>query len=225
MNKTEHEFNSLYRNYEATRFTPNPDRARVWATIISHLEKRFGRPRSLLELGAGYCDAVNASGAARKYAVDIRPEVETHAAPGVNVHIGSCCDLSWLGHEKMDWIFASNLFEHLTRETLSSTLAEAGRVLAADGILIVIQPNFRLCFRSYFDDYTHLPEAVMTDISMADYLTSEGFQIVEAQARFLPFSLKSRLPRHPSLVRMYLNSPVKPFAGQMLIAARRPKTT
>ena len=40
-------------------------------------------------------------------------------------------------------------------------------------------------------------------------------------ARFLPFSLKSRGAGLTFLVPWYLRSPVKPFAGQMLVVARR----
>ena len=168
----------LYSNYESTRFTHDPNRARIWSVILTYLERKFGVPNAFLELGAGYCDAINASKAARKYALDSRPEVCRHASPTVNTHVGTSTDLSWLNQEKLDWILASNLFEHLSRDSLSATLSEVARVLAPDGCLLIIQPNFKYSYRSYFDDYTHLPEAIMTDVSMADYLTANGFEVL-----------------------------------------------
>ncbi len=41
-------------------------------------------------------------------------------------------------------------------------------------------------------------------------------------SRFLPFSMRSRVPKWPWLVRLYLRLPFKPMAGQMLLVARTP---
>ena len=39
----------------------------------------------------------------------------------------------------------------------------------------------------------------------------------------MPYSLRDgRLPVVPLLIQMYLASPIKPFAGQMLVVARKP---
>jgi len=175
----------------------------------------------MMDLGAGFCNAINASSARDRYAVDLRPEFARHAALGVQTHVGPCNDLTWASSETCNWVLASNLFEHLPRRVLDATLDEVKRVLRPHGALIIIQPNFALVPKSYFDDYTHLAEAIFTDVSMGDYLASSGFDIHTAQKRFIPFSLKERLPTHPLLVRGYLNSPFKPRAGQMLVIARK----
>lgn len=213
-----------YENYERTRFRPDARRNAVWTEIIRHLERRLGAPKAMLDIGSGFCHSINASSAHDRYALDLRPEAARHAAPGVQAHTGPCNDLSWLASESCDWVLASNLFEHLPRLVLDETLNEIRRVLRSNGLLIVIQPNFALAQASYFDVYTHLAESIFTEVSMSDYLSSCEFEIQVAQRRFIPFSMKERLPTYAPLVRAYLNSPFKPLAGQMLVAAKEPKT-
>ena len=64
--------------------------------------------------------------------------------------------------------------------------------LSARGTLNILQPNYRYCFREYFDDYTHI--AVYSHISLADFLTANGYQVLSVAPRFLPLTVKSRLP-------------------------------
>ena len=63
---------------------------------------------------------------------------------------------------------------------------------------------------------------VLTDVSLADLLASRGFEVERVFPRFLPFSMKGRGPRWGWLVALYMRSPWKPFAGQMLVVARKP---
>ena len=46
-----------------------------------------------------------------------------------------------------------------------------------------------------------------------------NFRILDCRPRFLPLTIKSRLPVHPLLIRAYLASPLKPQAKQMLVLA------
>jgi hypothetical protein len=88
------------------------------------------------------------------------------------------------------------------------------------GRLVVIQPNFCYAYRQYFDDYTH--RSVFTHVSLPNLMRSHAFHIETIQAKFTPYSLRnSRFRIPPWLIRAYLNSPVKPFAGQMLVVAQK----
>jgi ubiquinone/menaquinone biosynthesis C-methylase UbiE len=118
-----------------------------------------------------------------------------------------------------DAVFASNLVEHLTREEFEKTLNESGRILKDGGRLCLLQPNFKYSFRNYFDDYTHV--SIWTHISLADFLESKGWHVDLLLAKYLPLTLKSRLPVHPALIWLYLVSPLKPLAGQMLLVATK----
>ena len=85
--------------------------------------------------------------------------------------------------------------------------------------LAIVQPNFKYCVSEYFDDYTHC--SIYTDLPLRDLLAANGFQIARCVPRFLPLTLKSGVPVHPLLIRLYLASPFKPFAKQMLVCATR----
>ncbi|MDW8343150.1 MAG: class I SAM-dependent methyltransferase [Verrucomicrobiae bacterium] len=205
--------------YYQTRFQPDPRRAKVWRVICGWLQREVPCEAHVLDLGAGYCDFINQIQAARKVALDLADQVRFAAAPGVETHVGSCTDLSFAGDGAFDIVFASNLFEHLTLPNLELTLSEVHRVLRPNGKLIVMQPNFRYCYREYFDDYTHV--MIYTHRSLCDVLRGAGLKPERVHPRFLPYSMKSRLPSAPALVWLYLRSPIKPFAGQMLVVARK----
>ena len=118
----------------------------------------------------------------------------------------------------VDFAFASNIFEHLTQPQLASTLFALSKKLAPTGTLTILQPNYRYAFREYFDDYTHV--TIWSHVSLPDFLVANGFEIVELRARFLPLTIKSRLPVWPFLIRTYLALPAKPLGKQMLVVAR-----
>jgi SAM-dependent methyltransferase len=208
-------------SYFETRYTPDPHRRAVWAYVVRYLEPWIPANGRLLELGAGYCDFSNSASAARRVAMDAAPSVVDHVEPGVEPEVGDCTDLGRFGDETFDVVFASNLLEHLTREQCTRLLHEARRVLVPGGRLILVQPNFRLRPGEYFDDYTHVQ--IFTDRSLPDLLVAEGYVIRRVEPRFLPLTMKSRFSALTFLVPLYLRSPVKPMAGQMLLVAERPR--
>jgi hypothetical protein len=125
-----------------------------------------------------------------------------------------------LGASAFDVVLASNLLEHFAPDVAASVVADVVDLLRARGRFIVIQPNFRLAWRRYFDDYTH--RSIFTDVSLAALLRATGLRIEEVRPRFLPYSLQgARVPIAPWLVQAYLLSPIKPLAGQMLVIAAK----
>ncbi len=208
-----------WSRYYETRYQVDPRRSRVWRLICAWLQREIPPQASVLELGAGYCDFINQIQAAQKVAVDMSETVRQAAAKDVETHVGSCTELGFARDASVDVVFASNLFEHLSLPDLEQTLGQVRRVLKPGGKLIVIQPNFRYSYRDYFDDYTHV--MIYTDRSLADVIAAAGLEPCLVMPRFIPFSMKSRLPVMAPLIWLYLRSPFKPFAGQMLIVARK----
>ena len=150
----------------------------------------------------------------------IRFSLGTHtrwAVPLLTV-VGSVTELGFLDDGAVDFAFASNLFEHLRQEEFATVLEALRWKLALAGTLTILQPNYRFAYREYFDDYTHI--AVYSHISLCDFLIANDYEILDAKPRFLPLTIKSRLPVSPLLIRAYLASPVKPGGKQMLIRAR-----
>jgi ubiquinone/menaquinone biosynthesis C-methylase UbiE len=206
-------------DYYQTRFEFDARRSLVWKCLCEWLQPRVPSQGAVLEIGAGYCDFINNIRARKKIAVDIAQTVKKAAAPDVETHVGSCENLDFIADANLDVVFASNLLEHLSVAAGLKTIREAYRVLKKGGQLIIIQPNFRYGFREYFDDYTHV--SIYTDVSLADLIRGAGFQITQVEPRFMPLSLKGKLPVSRWLIRLYLRSPIRPKAGQMLIIARK----
>lgn len=207
--------------YFDTRLSYDEKRRVLWQTLADEVFSDYVSPDdAVLELGAGWCELINALTARRRIALDLWKGIEEFAAPGVETIVSSADNLSTLEDSCINVVFASNLVEHLTHDQFDALLLEARRVLVPGGRLVLIQPNFRLCPKTYFDDYTHV--SIWTDVGLTGFLQSRGWGIEKVQARFLPLTVKSRLPVHSALIKAYLKVPVKPLAGQMLVVARTP---
>jgi len=206
-------------SYFETRLPYDRRRHVLWQVLARHVFQAYAPPNgTVLELGAGYCDFINAIEAPQKYALDVWPGMAGYAGPGVKTIIGDVTAMDCLAEASVDLIFASNLFEHLDKETLATCLRLARRKLRRNGRLIALQPNYRYAYREYFDDFTHV--SIWSHVSLSDYLQAQGFTIERVSPRFLPLTIKSALPVMPILIRAYLASPIKPMAKQMLLVAR-----
>ena len=173
---------------------------------------------SVLELGAGYGHFINNVHASVKRAVDQWPGMMNYLNPNIGGHVGSVTDLSFVPDNSVDFAFASNLFEHLTQPEFAATLKELKKKLRAGGSLNILQPNYRLAYREYFDDYTHV--SIYSDTGICDFLGANGWKVIQCIPGFLPFSIKSSRGTPPAwLMDLYLRSPWKPFAKQMFVRA------
>lgn len=209
-----------YTNYAETRFVPDPQRRLVWTVIAEYLQRYIPVTGNVLELGSGYCDFINAIRAGRRWALDLHIDPARHVAGGVLPLHRDVADLQPIEPEELDTVFASNLFEHLGDEKLVQATRGVVERLRPGGRLILIQPNYRYCYRRYFDDYTHC--RVFTHVSLPDFLRAQGLEVERVDPRFLPFSMRSRIPKWRFLVWLYLRLPWRPIAGQMLVIARKP---
>lgn len=206
--------------YHATRFTPDPRRRVLWRTLVAGVfQKQISPDSVVLELGAGYGDFINAVKAHRRLAVDVWPGMLQHLEAGVEGIITRITHLDGVADGSVDYVFSSNCFEHVSQSELVECLAQLRRKMKPGAMLTIVQPNFKYCAREYFDDYTHV--SIYTDKGLSDLLTANGFKIVRCVPRFMPFSIKGQMPVHPWLIRLYLMSPFKPLAKQMLISAIR----
>ncbi len=205
--------------YHESRFQPDARRDVLWRTLwLAFFSKRVAGNACVLDLGSGYGQFINNTVARRRIAIDSWPGFMAHLEPGVEGIVGDVTDLSRIADGTVDYAFASNIFEHLTQTDLARVLAALHKKLSVSGTLSILQPNYRYAYREYFDDYTHV--SIYSHVSLADFLVANGFEIVESHPRFLPLTIKSRLPVWPFIIRVYLASPVKPLAKQMLIVAR-----
>ena len=173
----------------------------------------------MLDLGCGYGDFINNVVAAPAHRA--RPLAGLRATSASSVSSRSSArvtDLSAIADGSVDFAFASNLFEHVTQQEFAETLASLRAKLSPSGTLTILQPNYRYAYREYFDDYTHV--SIYSHVSLCDFLAANGFEPIEVRPRFLPLTVKSRLPTWAPLIGLYLRSPLKPLGKQMLVRAR-----
>jgi SAM-dependent methyltransferase len=207
------------RAYHAVRFPYDARRAPVWRELCRYLQRFVADDQPFLELGAGYGEASRFIRAAKKYALDLNPDLTAYWPQEVEALIQSALEPLPVPPASLGTAFASNFFEHFTIKEGSQILSQVRRSLQPAGRLVCIQPNFRLEPRRYFDDYTH--KQIYTDVSFCDFLAANGFRVVHCEPRFTPFTMKSRIPTAGWLVRLYLALPYRPMAGQFLAVAER----
>lgn len=209
----------MTNRYFETRFTEDPRREILWQTLVRYYFQAQIPPDScVLELGAGYGNFINNVLAARRIAQDQWPDFRGNVAAGVESHVGPINDLSFLEDNTVDFVFASNVFEHVSQDDFAAVLMQLRRKLKPGGTITLLQPNYRYAFREYFDDYTH--KTAYSHLSICDFLRANSYEVIYCASRFLPLTLKSRLRVSPLLIRLYLSSPVKPLGKQMLVRAR-----
>lgn len=206
---------NMDRNYHKTRFMFDPGRVKVWRAITEYLQPHVGLDKTVLDLGAGYGDFINQIKAKKKYALDISPSVKSYINEDVIFINKPCTALEGIPTNSLDVVFASNLLEHLDRTELDVTMKKVNKCLKKGGALILIQPNYRYAYKNYFDDYTH--KAMFSHLSLVDAMFEYGFKPTKVVPKFLPLTLKSRLPKSYILTKLYLKSPIHPLGKQMLL--------
>lgn len=195
----------------------------VWQVLCTRFFSKFVKPTdTVVDIGAGYCEFINNIHAARKIAVDLNPDVRRFAGADVEVINDSCTAMVHLESGSADVVFMSNFLEHLpNKDLVLQTFRESFRVLRTGGRVIILQPNIRFVPGEYWDFFDH--HTPLTERSLVEGLQLAGFTPTEVIARFLPYTTKSRLPKAPWTVALYLAMPfVWPLFGkQSLVVARK----
>lgn len=203
------------KNYHKTRFKFDPGRIKVWRAITEYLQSYVGVNKAVLDLGSGYGDFINQIKADKKYALDIGADVKNYINKDVIFIQRPSTDLSSIPKNSLDVVFSSNLLEHLDRDQIDTTMKEVCRCLKKSGTLILVGPNFRYAYKEYFDDYTH--KTILTHITLTDLMFEYGLEPIKVVPKFLPLSLKSKLPKSYILTWIYLRLPISPMGKQMLL--------
>jgi ubiquinone/menaquinone biosynthesis C-methylase UbiE len=209
---------SIYRN----RFSGQVEfRRKMWMVLCQEfLQRFFPSEATVAEIGAGYCEFINSIQAAKKIAVDINPDTRNYADPNVQVIQSPSTDLSGIISESVDRVFTSNFFEHLSHPEISTTLSEIRRVLTPNGMIVILQPNFRYCYKDYYMFFDHI--SALDHRSMVEVLNINGYTIQKIIPQFMPYTTQGILPNSLILLRVYLRLPFlwKIFGQQMFIVAK-----
>jgi SAM-dependent methyltransferase len=199
---TDHPLDRLYQHrFEARE---REKKLAVWRVLCENYFQDFVRPGdTVLDLGAGFCEFINNIRASRRIAVDANPCLADYAALGVESVNVRAEDLTSIGTDSVNVVFTSNFFEHLSnKESLSSVIQAIHRVLKPEGLLIAMGPNIKYLPGAYWDYYDH--HVALTEKSVDELFHLAGFRTIVQLSRFMPYTVKSRLPSWPWLVRLYL---------------------
>jgi len=161
--------NKAHANNSSTRFTNYADREVKTFSILARLSKLSNnfewKAKKILDLGAGdqfLKDQFTHLGA--KYTpIDYDQADFNH-------------DKLPYSKDTFDVIFSLAVIEHL--HNIDNFLSETYRILKPGGILYLSTPNFRYCYKSFYDDPTHIRPYTETSISRT--LTIFGFDKVIA---------------------------------------------
>jgi SAM-dependent methyltransferase len=195
----------------------------IWDVICREFLQKYVAPdAAVLDLACGYGEFINTIRARVKHAADLNPDAPRFLAPDVVFHLANAAHLDDIADASLDVVFASNFLEHLPdKAALSSVFLEVARVLRPGGHFLVLGPNIRYLPGAYWDFYDH--QLPLSHSSLAEGLAIHGFGVDLVIDRFLPYTTKSRLPSHPTLLQLYLKVPlIWPFLGkQFFVTARK----
>ncbi len=208
------------------RFTAqeNLARDRIWTVLVRKFFQRWIKPDDVvLDLGCGFGEFLRHVNCGRKIGVDLNPEsTKILSQAGIEYLQQSVCDEYPLEENSVDFVFTSNLMEHLlSKPQVEQMIREAYRVLKPGGYFVMMGPNVRVIPGTYWDFWDHI--VPISDLSLVEALECLGFRIVNCWARFLPYTTKSSLPKAPWMVQLYLACPWmwRIFGQQFLVRATK----
>jgi len=177
----------------------------IWTIIARYFYETLGRPQRILDSAGGMCEFINAVPSSERWTVDIVDAIKKYADPNVKIIIGDVLTVE-LPESYFDAVFISNFLEHLhSQEEVALFLGRMYKSLKPGGKIGIIGPNFKHCYRQYFDFADHT--VILSDLGVKEHLYGEGFKIIRSHGQFLPLSFRGGLPVHPFLVKLYLSMP------------------
>ncbi|MFL6798986.1 MAG: class I SAM-dependent methyltransferase [Xanthobacteraceae bacterium] len=212
---------TIYRDrFESTGLSK---RNAVWRVLCTDFfNPLIGPDKDVLDLGCGYGEFINNVAARSKIGVDLNSDSPKHLCSEARFVHTKATDLSPVASDSQDVVFTSNFLEHLpSKHDLDLVFDEVRRVLRDGGRFIVLGPNIRYAYKEYWDFYDHyLP---LSHLSLQEGLHQHGFRVIRNIPRFLPYTMKSRLPSADVLVSMYLKMPFMWWVvgKQFLVIARK----
>jgi SAM-dependent methyltransferase len=208
------------------RFSVNSGyRDALWRLLCRDYFQTFLPPppeMTVLDLGCGWGEFINHIQAAHKYAMDLNPESRRRLAPDVRF-LQQDCSRTWeVPAESLDVVFTSNFLEHLPdKASVTQTVKEAFRCLNPGGQMVCMGPNIKYLPGAYWDFWDHF--IPLTELSIAELLRLEGFDIRHQTPRFIPYSMSTGINPPLFLVRLYLKSPVPLAVLRQAISRGRSK--
>lgn len=179
----------------------------AWREIGRYLQRRFiPEDARVMDLACDVGYFIRNIRAGERWASDLRDTSASLPADVRFVQTDGLLLADAVPNDYFDVVFLSNYLEHLdSAESVVEQLRAVRAVLRPGGRVIVLQPNIKLVGHAYWDFIDH--RVALTEDSLMEAATFAGFETREVIGRFLPYSVKGRLPASPALVRAYLAFP------------------
>lgn len=208
-----------------TRYSTKEEKIKedIWKVLCEeYLQKFINKNDIVLDIAAGHCEFINHIICKKKYALDIDPRIKQYVKTDVKIFTRSATALPRTLTNSINVVFIGCLLEHLpSKNAIIKVFREVKRVLKNKGRLLILNPNIRFSTSEYWDYFDHLTP--VSDRSIVEILQALGYTIDLCIPRFVPNTIKDRLPKFPFLVRLYLHLPFlfPLFGRQMFIVARK----
>ena len=188
------------------RFTDLNRRRAVWKVLAKDFFQQYlNRHDTVLDLACGRSEFINNILCKTKLAVDLNPEAKKYVGKDVRIFIEPSTNMKSIKKNSVDKIFVSNFLEHLNRDDIISTINEFNRVLKVKGEVLILQPNIRFLGTDYWMFFDHLTP--IDDRAIEELMAAYGFSLKLKILKFLPYTMKSKLPKTAFFVRLYLKLP------------------
>lgn len=203
----------IYENRFTKDFSENEEtapemmggRSALWKILCERFFQKFvQREDAVCDVAAGYCEFINSIECAKKFAVDMNPDVSRFAGKDVRVICKSAFEIERdFRAEKIDVFFVSNFLEHLDgKDEVVHLVKMLSSLLRPGGRILILQPNIRLVGGAYWDFIDH--KTPLTEKSCIELACLCGLKVEKCITRFLPYTTKSALPKGALFVKAYL---------------------
>lgn len=191
--------------YEKRFEAEQQQRNKMWHVLCKEFFQGFvSQDDTVLNVATGYGEFINHIHCKKKIACDINPDSKSYVNKDVVFLLGSSVKIA-LKNNSVDKVFTSNFFEHICREEILQTLHELYRILKPGGKVLVLQPNVRFCYKDYWMFFDHITP--IDDRGLTEAFALAQFKPAYKIEKFLPYTTKSVLPKHPFFISLYLHFP------------------
>lgn len=197
----------------------------VWKELSIWIYKNhLKNAEKVLDPAGGMCEFINSIPAKEKWIIDIEEDVvRKNVNNDIKLLIGSNLDVE-IPKNYFNGVFISNFLEHLkSQDEVASLLTKIYESLTSKGRIVIMGPNFKYCYKEYFDFADH--SVILSELGLAEHLYGAGFEIVRIIPKFFPLSFRSKgvLPINKLIIRTYLAIPIAwRFIGkQFLVIAEK----